>query len=86
MTTAATMTDNSRASMFMVIGLISCFIILLTIGSLGICLCKRRPKSKANEEVNDEDENPVYGLYEFQDGEVTYTTAEVTDANEVYGQ
>ena len=81
-----TRTKKSRTTGATVIGLVASFLFLATLGFLGFWLKKRKQRTKANEEVVDEDENPVYGLYEFQDGEVTYTTAEVTDANEVYGQ
>ena len=70
------------------IGFVASFLFLATLGFLVFCLIRRKQEqaTKAYEEVKDENENPVYGLYEFQDGEATYITAEVTDANEVYGQ
>ena len=58
----------------------------ITVLVILVCIIKRRKAKIREEEMTQDDENPVYGLYEFQDGEVTYTTAEVTDANEVYGQ
>ena len=41
-----------------------------------------RRRSKKEEEIQDEDENPVYGLYS-SDG--IYTATEMTDNNEMYG-
>ena len=53
-----------------------------------ICKCKRRKRTKSSSSVEENnDENPVYGMYYFADGEhIDYETAEVQDDNEYYGQ
>ena len=44
----------------------------------------RRTRTTSTVELNDE--NPVYGMYYFADGEhIDYETAEVQDDNENYG-
>jgi len=63
------------------------FLVLGAVSATTFCLWKRRQKSQNKEnEVIDEDENPVYGLYQVHDGEVEYTTAEAIDTNDVYGE
>ena len=55
-------------------------LILLSCGAV-LLLVWRKRFNKAEEMFDDEDENPVYGIY-ASDG---VDTAEVTDSNEVYG-
>ena len=47
---------------------------------------RHRKKQKAATEIEDEDQNPVYGLYEFADGRnIDEDRSEVVDDNENYG-
>ena len=49
-----------------------------------ICKCKRRKRKTSAVENNDE--NPVYGMYYFADGEhIDYGCVEVQDDNAYYG-
>ena len=84
--TTTTQLPSTGTSEAIVIGLVASFLVLVILGFLGFCLKKRNKTTKERDKVQDEDENPVYGLYEFEDGEARYTTAEVTDTNEVYGE
>ena len=77
---------NQTTTEAIVIGLVASFLVLAILGFLGFCIKKRKEARKERGGVRKEEENPVYGLYQFEDGEVAYTTAEVTDVNEVYGQ
>ena len=57
----------SSVGVFIALCVISSIIILGTVAATTFCLWKRRQKSQNKEkEVIDEDENPVYGLYQVQ--------------------
>ena len=49
-------------------------------------LLSRRPKRPREPSVEQRDENPVYDMYYFADGQhVDYGTSEVQDDNQYYG-
>ena len=61
------------------------FMILLLV-LVGFLFLRRRKKQKTTKEIEVEDENPVYGMYEFADGRnVDEGRAEIVDDNEYYG-
>ena len=48
--------------------------------------CRHLRRTRTTSTVEHNDENPVYGMYYFADGEhVDYETAEVQDDNDYYG-
>ena len=68
-----------------IIASISSVVLLLSIAST-VFLLHRRKKNVKEEVVAQGDENPVYGMYYFANGEhIDYGSAEVQDNNEYYG-
>ena len=59
------------------------FLLLVLVGFLFL---RRRKKQKTTKEIEVEDENPVYGMYEFADGrDIDEGRSEFADANDNYG-
>lgn len=51
-----------------------------------VCRNKHQKRTRTTSSVENNDQNPVYGMYYFADGEhIDYETAEVQDENEYYG-
>ena len=68
-----------------VIGVPSLVVLVLLL-VLVICLYKRCRERPAEPEWTRQDDNPVYGLYEFADGSnIDDNSAEVEDTNDYYG-
>ena len=65
----------------------SCFVVtVLLLLALVIVLVLRCRKKRGAKESKAEDENPVYGIYYFADGErIDESRSEVVDHNENYG-
>ena len=59
-------------------------VVLVTI--LALIAVHRRRKGRAEGNTEGQDQNPIYGLYYFGDGDkIDGDTAEVTDENTYYG-
>ena len=67
------------------VAIVSVLVILVCVAVLAFILFRRSKKTKA-EEPAEVDENPVYDMYYFADGDrVDYGNAEAKDENELYG-
>ena len=61
-------------------------IAMLFIAILLFIICKFKRRKRTTSTVENNDENPVYGMYYFGDGEhIDYGTTEVQDDNDAYG-
>ena len=60
---------------------------VLFLALLVFFICRHQKSTRTTSAVEENnDENPVYGLYYFADGEhIDYETAEVQDDNDYYG-
>ena len=59
--------------------------LLLCVAFIAFLLCRKRSK-KPKEKPVEVDENPVYDLYYFADGDrIDYGNVEVEDENQMYG-
>ena len=88
-TLSETLTGDSESNAanppVMLIASISSVAMLLCIAVLVFFLCRRK-KNVKEEVVAHGDENPVYGMYYFADGEhIDYGSVEVEDDNAYYG-
>ena len=64
-----------------IIGIL-CITVVVVVVVILICRLTRRPRAPSIPRVN---ENPVYGMYYFPDGErIDYSTVEVEDENPYY--
>ena len=60
-------------------------VLLLCVASVAFLLCRKRSK-KPQEKPVEVDENPVYDMYYFADGDrIDYGNVEVEDENQMYG-
>ena len=67
------------------VAIVSVLVILVCVAVLAFILFRRSKKTKA-EEPAEVDENPVYDMYYFADGDrVDYGNTEVQDENDLYG-
>jgi len=61
-------------------------LILVCAAAIAFLLYRRSKKTKAEEHIEEVDENPVYDMYYFADGDrVDYGNVEAKDENELYG-
>ena len=59
--------------------------ILFLLGVLLVLVLRRRRQKRAANETKAEDQNPVYGMYYFADGEhIDENRSEVVDENAIY--
>ena len=69
----------------LVIASVSSVLVILSIALLVLFLCRRLKRTR-EPSVEQCDENPVYDMYYFADGQhVDYGTSEVEDDNQYYG-
>ena len=70
-----------------VVGAIVISILILTrTAAIAFFFFRRSKKTKAEDTVEEVDENPVYDMYYFADGDrVDYGNTEVQDENDLYG-
>ena len=60
--------------------------LLLCVAFIAFLLCRKRSKKPKEKPVEEVDENPVYDMYYFADGDrVDYGNTEVQDENDLYG-
>ena len=60
--------------------------LLLCAAFIAILLCRKRSKKPKEKPVEEVDENPVYDMYYFADGDrIDYGNVEVEDENQMYG-
>ena len=61
-------------------------IFLLLCVAFAFLLCRKRSKKPKEKPVEEVDENPVYDMYYFADGDrIDYGNVEVEDENQMYG-
>ena len=66
--------------------IVSVLVILVCVAVIAFILFRRSKKTKAEDTVEEVDENPVYDMYYFADGDrVDYGNTEVQDENDLYG-
>ena len=66
--------------------LVISLVVLFLLASVLFLVLRRRKKQRDTKETEDEDENPVYGMYEFADGRnIDEGRSEFVDDNENYG-
>merc|ERR1712012_108889 len=66
--------------------IVSVLVILVCVAVIAFILFRRSKKTKAEDTVEEVDENPVYDMYYFADGDrVDYGNTEAKDENELYG-
>ena len=67
------------------VAIVSVLVILVCVAVIAFILFRRSKKTKA-EEPAEVDENPVYDMYYFADGDrIDYGNVEVEDENQMYG-
>ena len=77
--------DSATDDLTIAIASVGSIIALLCVGVFVLFLCKRK-NNKREEVIAQGDENPVYGMYYFANGEhIDYGSAEVEDDNAYYG-
>ena len=74
--------EGSAQIAALVISLVVLFLLALVL----FLVLRRRKTQRDTKETEDEDENPVYGMYEFADGRnIDEGRSEFVDDNENYG-
>ena len=81
------LSTTTASSSTLVIASISSVLVILCIVAVLVFVLYRRMKGTRAPEIEEEvDENPVYDMYYFADGEqVDYGNSEVQDENQYYG-
>ena len=66
---------------------LSAFAVFVIAALVVLCLRRKRVAGEDSGNTGEEDDNPVYGIYYFADGEdkVDNGEIEMVDANELYG-
>ena len=66
--------------------LVISLVVLFLLASVLFLVLRRRKKQRDTKETEDEDENPVYGMYYFATGDhIDGSMSEVVDTNDYYG-
>ena len=80
---------DSRAAVpdsIVVVSTVSSLIVVLFVAVLVLFICKQKRRNRTPSVEYNADENPVYGMYYFADGQhIDDGTVEVQDDNTYYG-